>query len=45
MICFEAIKRDFGLKDETVERDLSPINLGIQTSNYYDHEERLIRLS
>jgi hypothetical protein len=45
MICFEAIKRDFGLKGENVERDLSPINLGIPTSEYYDHEERLIRLS
>jgi hypothetical protein len=45
MTCFEGIKRDFGLKDDHEERELGPINLGIPDSEFYDEEERLVKLS
>jgi hypothetical protein len=45
MTCFEGIKRDFGLKDDHDERELGPINLNIPDSEFYDGEERLVKLS
>jgi hypothetical protein len=45
MTCFEGVKRDFGLKDDHDERELGPINLNIPDSEFYDGEERLVKLS
>lgn len=45
MACFEGLKRDFGLKDDNEVRELGPINLGLEDSEHYDEEERLVKLS
>jgi len=45
MTCFEMVKRDFGLKDDHDEQELSPLNLNIPDSEYYDDEERIVKLT
>ena len=45
MTCFEMVKRDFGLNDDRDERELSPLKLDIPDSEYYDDEERIVKLT
>lgn len=45
MACFEMVKRDFGLKDDCDEQELSPLNLNIPDSQYYDDDERIVKLT
>jgi len=45
MACFESLKRDFVYNDDRGMRELSPLNLKIPSSDYYDEEERMVLLS
>jgi hypothetical protein len=45
MNCFEMVKRDFGLNDDRGVREISPLNLNIADSQYYDDEERIVKLT
>jgi len=45
MNCFEMVKRDFGLNDDRGVREISPLNLSIADSQYYDDEERIVKLT
>ncbi|TAQ85429.1 hypothetical protein B7494_g6250 [Chlorociboria aeruginascens] len=45
MTCFEKLKQDFGHNDDRGVRELSPINLNISDSQYYDDEERMVKLT
>jgi hypothetical protein len=45
MTCFEQLKQDFGRNDDRGDRELSPINLGLPDSPFYDSEERMVPLS
>ncbi len=45
MTCFEMVKRDFGLNDDRDARELSPLKLDIPDSEYYDSEERIVKLT
>ncbi|OBT74407.1 hypothetical protein VF21_06831 [Pseudogymnoascus sp. 05NY08] len=45
MSSFEMLKRDFGLIDNSDDRDLGPINLDVPESEYYDPEDSVIKLS
>ena len=44
MTCFEKLKQDFGLTDNRDDRELSPLNLNIPDSEYYDGEESIVNL-
>lgn len=39
------LKRDFGLTDNSDDRDLGPINLDVPESEYYDPEDSVVKLS
>jgi hypothetical protein len=45
MACFEMLKQDFGRNDDREVRELSPLNLNIPDSEYYDGEERIAKLT
>ncbi|KFZ02938.1 hypothetical protein V502_11372 [Pseudogymnoascus sp. VKM F-4520 (FW-2644)] len=45
MSSFEMLKRDFGLTDNSDDRDLGPINLDVPESEYYDPEDSIVKLS
>jgi hypothetical protein len=45
MTCFEKLKQDFGLTDNRDDRELSPLNLNIPDSEYYDGEESIAKLT
>ena len=45
MTCFEMVKRDFGLNDDRDIRELSPLRLDIPDTEYYDDEERIVKLT
>jgi hypothetical protein len=45
MISFEKHKRDFGLSDDRDIREIGPIRLDIPDSEYYDEEERMVKLT
>ncbi len=45
MSCFEKLKQDFGHSDDRDVREVSPLNLNIPDSEYYDGEERIVKLT
>ena len=45
MSSFEGLKRDFGLNDNSDDRELGPINLDVPESKFYDPEDRIVKLS
>ncbi|RFU34080.1 hypothetical protein B7463_g2225, partial [Scytalidium lignicola] len=45
MSSFEGLKRDFGLNDNNDDRELGPINLDVPESEYYDPDDRIVKLS
>ena len=45
MLSFEKHKQDFGLGDDQDIRELGPIRLDVQDSEYYDEVELYIRLT
>jgi molecular chaperone DnaK (HSP70) len=45
MTCFEMLKRDFGLNDDYGIREVTPLDLGIPDSEYYDDDERMVKLT
>ncbi len=44
MRSFEIIKRDFGDLDDNNEMEIGPINLGLEDSEYYESDERMVKL-
>ena len=45
MIAFEKHKKDFGLSDDKDIREIGPVRLDLPDSDYYDEDERMIKLS
>lgn len=45
MACFEMVKRDFGRNDDREEVELSPLRLDIPDSEFYDDDERIVKLT
>ncbi|KAF4634009.1 hypothetical protein G7Y89_g4107 [Cudoniella acicularis] len=45
MACFELLKRDFGLNEDREVRELSPLNLCLPDSEYYDDYDRTVKLT
>ena len=45
MSSFEGVKRDFGLIDNSDDRELGPINLDVPESDYYNPDNRTVELS
>jgi len=44
-LCFEMLKRDFGLNDDQDTRELGPLKLDIRDSEFYDGDEWTVNLS
>lgn len=45
MQSFEGIKRDFGYSDDETVKEIGPINLRLEDSEYYDSDERMVNLT
>lgn len=45
MQSFEIFKRDFGYSDDDTVKELGPINLRLEDSEYYDSDERMVKLT
>lgn len=45
MQSFEVIKRDFGYSDDDTVKEIGPINLRLEESDYYDADERMVKLT
>ena len=45
MQSFEVIKRDFGYSDDDTVKEIGPINLRLEDSEYYDSDERMVKLT
>lgn len=45
MRSFETFKRDFGDSDDDGVKEIGPINLGLEDSDDYDSDERMVKLT